>query len=1021
MYMLNNRVEKLIGEIRGLLVVKSQKIEKIEIRRGIISFPCDITKITDGFESFEYGELWSEPKFNNYALFRFEATIPEEYNGKKVVLRVSTNQAGGVNALRPQMLAFINGKPVQGLDTNHERVLLSSNAKAGDKYSIHIYAFSGLTTTMPEPSIALKEAEGVRFYADLQVRDDELCDYYYNLSVPFSYLKYLDESHYDYQTILTALNESLTKADLRNPHSEEFYKGIREANKFLKEGLYSKKYTDNGKVTLVGHTHIDVAWLWQYKHTRDKVARSFATAIKMLEEQDKHRFIASQAQLYTYAKEEQPELYKKIKELVKEGKWEAEGAMWVEPDMNLTSGEFIVRQILYGKKFFKEEFDVDCRVLWLPDVFGYSAALPQILKKSGVDYFMTAKLFNNELNRFPFDTFLWKGIDGSEVFSHLLNYCGYNPPIENGYLLRSWNWYKNKDINDDVLLPFGFSDGGGGPTEEQIESIKRLENGLPGVPQTKIGKVRDYFEDLEKRVINNRKLPVWSGEMYFEFHRGTYTSMGRVKKQNRKGEILYLNAEWLWSLASLFGGEKFPKKEFDKGITNILVNQFHDVLPGSSIKEVYDDTDVLYEESFEIGEKICKEAIEVIAGKIGADENSVLVFNPYGEKADGYVSVDGKPMYVENVPAKGYALYPKTTKEPIYPVAVKNNVIENQYYEIKLNDNGEIEYLYDKKAERQCFKKGACANVLRVFEDKPYFCDNWNIDVFYTEREFEMPAPDRITVVEKGGERAIVEIARKYQKSDIVQRIIVYANSRRIDFETEIDWKEDSQVLRTYFPVDVNTTRATYEIQFGHVERPTTKNTTWEDAKFEVCAHKWADISDNGYGMALMNDCKYGYSAHNSTLSMTLLKCGHMPYPDADKEKHSFTYSILPHKGSFIEAEVVKEAYMLNNPMLAVEMHSKAGAQIPQSFSMLEVSGAVLEAVKPAEDGNGYILRIYEANNQAQKAIVKCGMPVADVQLCDLMERPTEMDAKAEYDETTNTIQVPVKPFEIVTLRVNFK
>ncbi len=1015
MYLLKNRIKRTLGELQAVLDVKSRRIENMEIRRGKLNFPQDIQKISDGFTAFLYGDIWSEPEFDNYALFRFKVVIPQEYDGEKVILKVSTNQGGGHNMIRPQMLLFVDGTPMQGLDTNHERVMLAEKAKAGREYMIDVYAFSGMPVKTPYGDwVDLKEMEGVRFYADLQVRNDSLTEYYYNLKTPYTYLSFSEENSYEHQSILKVLCDSVNELDLRNPHSEEFYRGIKKANSILEKELYSKEYSGNGKATVIGHTHIDLAWLWQYKHTRDKTARSFSTAVKLLNEQKEHKFMSSQAQLYEFVKTEFPELYEEIKEMVKKGRWEPEGAMWVEPDMNLSAGESIVRQILYGKKFFKDEFDVDCKVLWLPDVFGYSAALPQILKKSGVEYFMTAKLGTNEVNRFPCDTFKWKGIDGEEVLAHLISYLPgvYNPKIEDGEILEGWRRYVQKDINDDVLVPFGFADGGGGPTEEQIEHIKRLKKGLPGVPQTKFGEVVDYFKRLEKKVQNDRRLPTWSGEIYYEKHRGTYTSMARNKKQNRKCEFLYMNAEWLWSLARIFGGGEFPKEKFDKGMKNMLLNQFHDVLPGSSIKQVYDDSDALYKEAFEIGEEICETAVRTIAKQMGAKKPSVLIFNPYGEKVSGYAETEKGIIFAENVPAKGFAVYALDTKSPQYPVTATETEMENEYWKLKLSENGFIEALYDKKAGRQCFKENAQANKLRIFEDRPELEDNWNLDSFYTEKEYELPMPDEIKVMETGGERGIVRIARKYQSSVITQDIIMYAHSKRIDFKTTIDWKEHSQIIRTDFPVDVNATKATYEIQFGHTERANNRNTSWEEAKFEVCGHKWADISDNGYGMALMNDCKYGYSALGGTIAMTLLRSGNVPNPLADKELHEFTYSILPHEGSFVEAEVVKEAYMLNNPMFAVTLAEKE-ASLPDSFSMFECEGAILETVKPAENGDGLILRMYEANNKSGRVKITCGKKTATAEFCDLMENKIG-DCKIEKD----LIEFNIKPFEIVTLRV---
>ena len=401
MYNLDLRIIRLRDEIRNLINVKSEKIQNMTIRQGRIDFPCDFSEISDGFKPYAQGEEWSDTAFDSYATFRFYLDVPTAEDGFEYALCVTTNKYDGHNMQRPQMLLLVGDDPLCGLDSNHTRVSLSSIAGEGEKV-INIYAFSGISKPGPYGRyVEMDNHDGVRLYAELQLIDKRIEEYYYNLSVPFMYLDFMDKSSGEYNKILNALNDSLNFLDLRIPYSEEFYKGLDRANEFLKNNLYGHTSPECGKATLVGHTHIDVAWLWRYEHTRNKAVRSFATEAALLEKYPEHRFMSSQAALYNYVKEDNPKLYEKIKQLIKSGKWEAEGAMWVEPDMNLSSGESIIRQIMYGKRFFKEEFGVLSEILWLPDVFGYSAALPQILKKSDLKYFMTCKLPSNELNRFP--------------------------------------------------------------------------------------------------------------------------------------------------------------------------------------------------------------------------------------------------------------------------------------------------------------------------------------------------------------------------------------------------------------------------------------------------------------------------------------------------------------------------------------------------------------------------------------------------------------------------------------------
>ena len=433
MYNLNLRIIRLRDELRSLINVKNEKIENIHIRQGRIDLPCDFSQISDGFSPYTQGDEWSDTAFDSYALFRFLLDVPTAKDGYEYALSVTTNKYDGHNMQRPQMLLCIENDPLCGLDSNHQRVSLGSIEGKGEQ-QINLYAFSGISKPGPYGRyVEMENFDGVRLYAELQLIDKRIEEYYYNLCVPFMYLDFMDRSSGEYSKILNTLNDSLGFLDLRLPYSEEFYVGIQKANDYLKNNLYGNTSAECGKATLIGHTHIDVAWLWRYSHTRNKAVRSFATEAMLIDRYPEHRFMSSQAALYNFVKEDSPELYAKIKELIKQGKWEADGAMWVEPDMNLVSGESIIRQMIYGKRFFKEEFGVDCELFWLPDVFGYNGALPQIIKKSDLKYFMTCKLPNNEINPFPYDTFTWRGIDGSEILAHCTNYvCGYNAQIESG-------------------------------------------------------------------------------------------------------------------------------------------------------------------------------------------------------------------------------------------------------------------------------------------------------------------------------------------------------------------------------------------------------------------------------------------------------------------------------------------------------------------------------------------------------------------------------------------------------------
>jgi alpha-mannosidase len=1040
------KIERIKNDLLALIAKKKEFISDIEIRHGKIERPYMATEIKDGFKKYNPGDEWAKVNIGEYAIFRYSVEIPENFNGQRVSLCMSTNKDGW-DALNPQMLVFVNGKFWQGIDVNHRNTILTENATAGEKFDIILYAFAGLN-----PSNSM---DGVRYYAHIETIDREINQLYYDMQTPLYYLSAMDPNNMNSVRILNILNDASNFIDLREPYSDLFYKGVKAAHNLISESLFLNNNNSIAHASLIGHTHIDVAWLWQYMHTRDKTTRSFSTVVRLMKEYPEYKFYSSQPQLYQFIKEDLPNLYEEIKQLIKDGRWEADGAAWVESDMNIPSGESLVRQLLFGKRFFKEEFDVDSKMLWLPDVFGYNAALPQILKKAGVDYFMTAKLAFCEYNRFPHDTFMWRGIDGTEILSQVLCYAprGYNNMTDSSDILVSWDKYNEKYLNQDILLTFGYGDGGGGPTASMIESAVRMKNGLPGCPSAEITRADEYFKRLEKTVENNSALPVWSGELYYENHRGTYTSMAKNKKFNRKCEILYHNAELLSSINSALNNGKYPKEKLNDGWKKILLNQFHDVLPGSSIEAVYKDSDIIYGEAVNIAQDICGEAINEIINNININQNSLVVFNPHGknicgiaefesdkpiksiELADGTVKLCQKSykssninniynVFVENIPAKGFAVLKfHSDGGEENKLTASKDYIENKFYKIKLLPDGSIESIYDKKASRQIFRNGQRANVLKAFEDKPRHEDNWNLDEYYIEKFWEMNDIQSVEIIESGSVRVVIEIKRKFVNSTVTQRMIVYAEQPEIVFETDMDWKEKDIVVKAEFPVDVNTDKALYEIQFGYIERNTHRNTSWDEAKFEVCGHKWAYIGDNGYGIGILNDCKYGYDAYKSTMRLTLLRSGTYPNPNADKEFHTFVYAILPQNGVFSESNIVEKAHLLNNPLFAkVSDKNNNKSDLKDKFSLFECDGALLETIKMSEDDNGYILRIYEPVNRGGQVKIKSYDKIKSAVLCNLIEQNINSFDKDNKEITVkdNEIEFNIKPFEIISIRVNF-
>ena len=784
-----------------------------------------------------------------------------------------------------------------------------------------------------------------------------------------------------------------------------------------------------------------MAWLWTVAQTREKTARSFSTVLKLMEEYPQYKFMSSQPQLYVFLKERYPEVYAQLKRRVEEGRWEPEGGMWLEADCNLTSGESLVRQFLYGKRFFQEEFGVDSKILWLPDVFGYSGALPQIMKKCGVDYFMTTKLSWNQVNEIPADTLRWRGIDGTEVLAHFITTLGIGQPVENFFttyngmlhpdaVLGSWERYQNRDLNRDVLIAYGYGDGGGGPTREMLETHLRMEKGLQGLPRTRQAFAGQYFRELEDRVWDDPRLPVWEGEFYFEYHRGTYTSMARNKRSNRKSEFLLMDLE----LFSVLAGEKvsYPREELERLWKLVLLNQFHDTLPGSAIREVYEDTKREYAQLQEEGESLLHCRAQSLVQEA---PGTVTLFNTTGFARDDVVCLgafsggaledgegrrfpvqqteEGAVAFVTGLPAKGWKTFRAAEAgETASPFTWEENRLETPFYTVELAEDGTFARLYDKEFAREVLQEGACGNALVAFEDKPMHYDNWDVDAYYREKSWALEDVSSLRWTERGPVRATLEIQRRYGDSFLRQKVRFYADSRRIDFETYVDWHEDQQLLKVLFPLEIHTDEASFDIQFGNVKRKVHRNTSWEKARFESCGQRWADLSEGRYGVSLLNDCKYGHSVEDGVLALSLIKCGREPNPQADREEHFFTYSLYPHQGSWQQGGTQKEALFLNQPVRVL-----AGQGAEDSFSLVSTTcpHVTLETVKAAEDGDGIILRLYEHENARGPVELTFGRELRAVEECDLLER-----VQGPVEAEGCRCRVGILPYEIKTLRVHF-
>lgn len=1039
------KTEKRLDEIKGTIYREEIPVTEYKVKAGRDNGPEALEYDDSQWESFCTNQTWGG--YDKYQWFRTKLTIPESWKGKCVAFWLDTTT--NIEWKRSsEYTAYIDGKLNQGLDFFHHELLLTKCAEGREQYQLAMLGFSGLYED---------ESHTV---SKLVAIDQDAERLYYDLKVALDGMKDLTPDTEDYIAVQNVINETLKKIDFRKPKSELYYDSLAEAADFIEKKLYREMHSSlNAKINAIGHTHIDVAWLWQLRHTREKAGRSFSTACKLMEQYPDYKFFQSQPQLYDYTKKKYPELYAKIKERVKEGRWEPEGGMWVEADCNLISGESMVRQFLVGKRFLKEEFDVDSKVLWLPDVFGYSAAMPQILKKCGIDYFMTTKISWNQFNNMPMDTFWFQGIDGTKVLTHFMTTPElrksnmqdemqtlrfkktYNGIMCAKALYDSWGNYKNKDGNNELVMAFGWGDGGGGPTKEMLENARRLKD-FPGHPKSEIGFVRPYFERLEERVKRAGKIPTWVGELYLETHRGTYTSMARNKRMNRKTEFLYLDVETFSEFYSLMGGS-YPKEMLNDSWKVILLNQFHDIIPGSSIEAVYEDSREQYRNLAENGQRMYHAALKGIADNISVSKDGLAIFNPNSytqsnlvcveseEELTGFEAADSEKMPVQklennvwlfcakDVPAKGYKVYypaGKPETENVLKAGKTENgfVLENAAFRLTVDEKGTLTEIYDKRAERQVLKPGERGNVLQAFEDKPVKFNAWDIDIYYSEKMWKVDDVVSMELEEAGDVRAALRIEKKFLDSVIIQKVILYRDIDRIDFDTTVDWKEKEILLKTAFPVDVNANKATFEIQYGNLERATHRNTSWDEAKFEVCAHKWMDISESGYGVSMLNDCKYGCDVLGTTMRLTLLKSGIHPNPHADNEVHHFVYSLYPHEGDWRQAGTVQMAYALNNAFETAAVKPGQGT-LPEELSMAQVdcSHVVIESIKQAEQGDDMIVRLYETDNGRADVTLKLLWNIEEAWECNMLEQK-ERPLAAEGQ----CVKFEMKPFEIKTLKL---
>jgi alpha-mannosidase len=985
------------------------------------------------YEPFSVGQAWGPAWGTTW--FRLRGSVPHKWAGRQVAMRFEIGNAGETG-FGAEALVWREGVPVQGLSPNHRRHVLTRSAAGGEPVEVYVEAAANPRSPFganPWP-LLMPDPVGPPLFtlqrADLQTVEAELEGFWHDFRVLVELLAELPGDDPRSARVRAGLERACNLLDLTDVPGT-----YHAAQLELKDLLADRAAPGAHRVSAVGHAHIDTAWLWPLRETVRKCARTFSTALQLMEDYPEYRFVVSQAQHLAWMQERYPELWSRMTERISEGRVEPTGSMWVEADCNIPSGESLVRQLVYGKRYYMEELGIETEDVWLPDVFGYSAALPQIMRAAGVRWFLTQKLSWNQYNVLPHHSFLWEGIDGSRVLAHFPPADTYGGKMSVHELRYAVSNFKDHDRSSRSMYLFGWGDGGGGPTATMLESARRLAD-LDGLPRLAIEGPRAFFSAAEEEI---RDPAVWVGELYLELHRGTYTSQAQTKRGNRRCELSLREAE-LWS--ALSEGGAYPGARLESAWKTLLVHQFHDIIPGSGIHWVYEDTRRDHAGVEATASGIADEALRERASAVDTSgrEHPVVLFNSLSHTREGLVAAgvpegasavagpdgevaplqrtgENEAVFAASVPPCGWAVYDllDTEADAGEVVGASGRVLENSLLRVELGHDATLVSIFDKEAGREVIEPGGRGNLLQLHPDYPNFYDAWDVDRFYLEQVTDVVAADSVEVSESGPLRAGIRIRRSFGSSSVVQEVRLAAGSRLIEFVNEVDWQETNRFLKVAFPVAVRSHRATYEIQFGHVERPTHANTSWDVARFEVCAQRWADLSEPGYGVALLNDSKYGYDIRGSVMRLSLLRAPTWPDPVADRGRHRFAYALLPHPGDLRDAGVIDAAYDFNVPVHAVAAGSSPGP-LPPAGSLLSVEAPnlVVEAVKRADDAQGsLVVRLYEAWGRRGAASLRAPWRVGRASLVDLLEREV-----SGLEVWQGSVRLAFRPFEILTVRL---
>jgi alpha-mannosidase len=1010
------------------------------------------------------------------AWYRASIVVPPTLNGydltgTKLWFRFEASANGAV----PEIIYFNGRRVAMGEDL--EPILLLDPVKPGDKVLIAVKLLQ---------TIDKKRFEGATIKVDFASARPSPLDLLQEIEVADALLPSLGKNAEAVRNRVTEAAKAVDLNALASANQQAFDASLQKAHSIL---LESKGDLQGTSVALTGNSHIDAAWLWPWSETVNVVRNTFSTALQLMHEYPEYTYTQSAAAYNQWMEEKYPFVHQQIVDRVKEGRWEMVGGMWVEPDLNMPDGESLVRQLLIGKRYFKQHFGVDVRIGWNPDSFGYNWQLPQIYKKSGIDYFVTQKMAWNDTNKLPLKLFWWQSPDGSRVLTYFPH--DYVNEIEPSKMASDVAIARQLNPGaPEMMHLYGVGDHGGGPTRSMLDSGLHWMKPDRSVPEMHFKTAQSFFSEIEKHIdtqdapIWNYKLmakgdahlppppegklslPVWNDELYFEYHRGVMTTQANHKRNMRKSEEQLLDAEKYSSLAWLMGGE-YPQTVLTEAWQKALFNQFHDLAAGSGISAIYKDAQRDYDAIRLSTQEASTNAIHAISSRVNTGNSGagvpIMVVNslawprtdlaifdvqlPAASKS-GIAVLDDRDralqfqqlsydasrhtykllVKVEDVPSLGYEILHvrsalSSPSKNQGKVTASGSTLENSLLRVTVDSKtGCLTSIYDKVAKFESIAGGGCGNQLQAFKDTPKDYDAWNIDADFDKQVTALDNADAVELIDKGPLKATIRITRRWQNSKFIQDVSLYAGLDRVDIANKFDWHETHVLLKAAFPLAASGPQATYEIPYGSIERPTTRNNSWEAAKFEVPALRWADLGDGDHGLSLINESKYGYDAKGNVLRLSLLRSPTWPDPEADRGHHEFTYSLYPHSGDWKHALTVRRGYEFNYPLYAFQVEAHDGV-LPPRHSFVGITGdnVILTALKKSEDGDALILRFYEWAGKSANVGVNLPDGATAAALTNLMEKPQQVDPPArQIDVTGNTITLPVHPYEIVSVRVDF-